>query len=85
MQICSLFYLDSCKIAPYNYTLPFCHCPFYLQCHCPGVAAREKIGVASLRRFWCGMGGLKLRYREEVCGHIKGVKIEHFHTIRDNY
>ena len=35
MQICSLFYLNSIQIAPYNYTLPLAHslqsshCPFY--------------------------------------------------------
>ncbi len=47
----------------------------------PRGAACIKSGVASLRRFWCGMGGRKLESCVEVCGHKMGVKIAGFHTI----
>ena len=41
-------------------------------------AAWIKSGVASLRKFRCGIGGQKLRNWGEVCGHKMEVKVSDF-------
>ncbi len=40
-----------------------------------GGAAQRKSGVASLRTFRCGMGGLKLEHCVDVYAHKMGVKM----------
>ncbi len=43
-----------------------------------GGAAHRKSGVACLRTFRCGMGGLKFEHYVDVCAHKKGVKMKDF-------
>ncbi len=51
----------------------------------PEEGAHRKSGVASLRTFWCGMGGLKLEIFVDVCVHKKGAKMKDLHTIWGRY